>query len=39
MFIVKYELLKEVNSKGAVSPATLEIERITPVRIPVAAAL
>ncbi len=33
----KKELLKEVNSNGAVSPATRAIDRRMPVRMPVAA--
>ena len=37
MFREKKELLKEVNNSGAVSPATLAIERRIPVRIPLAA--
>ncbi len=37
MLSEKNELLKEVKSSGAVSPATRAIESNMPVRIPVAA--
>jgi len=37
MFVEKKELLKDVKSSGAVSPATRAMDSRIPVRMPVAA--